>query len=790
MPHSAESSVALATSTQRREITIRGIVQSVGFRPFVFRLAHRHQLTGSVRNVSGAVKIEIEGSAQALDDFSAAVVDKAPPLAKIDQVTSVVVACRGESDGDFRIVDSTTEQAEIQACGIFVSPDVAPCADCLRELFDPADRRFRYPFLNCTNCGPRLTIVHGAPYDRRLTSMAPFALCAECLAEYQDPLNRRYHAEPTCCPNCGPQLQLLTSHGEAVATNDPLRGFAECLNSAKIGALKGVGGYHLVCDAGNQDAVAALRQRKGRDDKPFAVMVADVEQAEQWCHVGDLERELLSSRARPIVLLQRRRTAGGEIADGVAPGNPYLGVMLPSTPLHYLLAEAAEWRPLVMTSGNRSNEPIAYEDDVALDRLSRIADVFLIHNRAIHVRCDDSVTRVLDRNEAPLRRSRGYAPRPLPLPEACPCSLLAVGGQLKSTFALGHEQTAIVSHHLGDLDDYQAYRAFERDIALYESLHNLRPQRVVHDLHPDYASTDYARRRAAAEGIETLAVQHHHAHVAACLAEHALRGEVIGVAFDGAGLGTDGAIWGGEFLVAEYADFRRVAHLRYVPLPGGDQAARHPWRAAVAQAIDAGCDPKRLPLVPSPAELRTTERMIERGIHCPLTSSMGRLFDAVAAMTGLRASATFEGQAAMELEWQATGFDADGSYPFELTRVASAPDSPLEIDTRPLVRAVLSDAGRGIDRRLIARRFHTTIAEMIVAVCGRIHREAGLDRTVLSGGVFLNALLLQEATARLTDEGFQVFRHRLVPTNDGGISFGQLAVAAARLRSTTSGRDR
>lgn len=782
MTHSAQPPLPLQSSVQRREITLRGIVQSVGFRPFVYRLAHRHQLTGCVRNVWGAVKIEIEGRLRALDEFSAALVDNAPPLARIDEVKSVIVACR--DDDNFRIADSAFEQAsEVHASEILISPDVAPCVECLGELFDPADRRFRYPFLNCTHCGPRLTIVQGAPYDRRLTSMAPFALCAECSAEYHDPLNRRFHAEPTCCPNCGPQIQLLTSRGAQIETDDPIVWFAEHINLAQIGALKGVGGYHLVCDASSQDAVAALRQRKGRDDKPFAIMVADVEQAEQLCYVDDLERELLSSRARPIVLLRRKSAFSHEIADGVAPGNPYLGVMLPSTPLHYLLVQAMSGRPLVMTSGNHSSEPIAYEDDAALDRLSGIAETFLMHNRAIRVRCDDSVTRVVDGSEAPVRRSRGYAPRSIPLPEVCSCALLAVGAQLKSTFALGRGRTAIVSHHLGDLDDYQAYRAFERDIGLYESLHSLRPQRIVHDLHPDYVSTDYARRRGAAEGLETSAVQHHHAHVAACMAEHALQGEVIGVVFDGAGFGTDGAIWGGEFLIAGYADFRRAAHLRYIPLPGGDQAVRQPWRAAVAQALDAGCDPCRLELTPSKAELRTISQMVERGLHCPLTSSAGRLFDAVAAMTGVRAKVTFEGQAAMGLEFQATGYEVDGFYPFETTKSPTATDSPLEIDTRPLIRAVMDEIDRGVDRRLIARRFHSTIAEVIVAVSERIRRETGLNRTVLSGGVFMNALLLREATARLTKQGFQVFRHRVVPTNDGGISFGQLAVAAARLRS-------
>jgi hydrogenase maturation protein HypF len=582
-------------------------------------------------------------------------------------------------------------------------------------------------------------------------------------------------------------LQLLTSRGEPIETNDRVGTFGDELRAAKIGALKGLGGYHLVCDATNATAVARLRQRKERDDKPLAIMVASIEHAESLCDVTSAERELLVSPARPIVLLRRKKERGKTCAtpryvtESAAPGNPYLGVMLPYTPLHHLLVEAVGGIPLVMTSGNRSDEPIAYEDDAVFEQLGDIADVFLIHDRPIHIRCDDSVTRVVDDQPSPVRRSRGYAPLPMGLPFACPRPLLAVGGQLKSTFALGRAQTAILSHHLGDLDDYHAYRAFERDIALYEELFDTRPQRIVHDLHPDYASTGYAQRRAAAEEIDTLAVQHHHAHVAACMAEHALAGDVIGVAFDGTGFGSDGAIWGGEFLVANYGEFRRGAHLRYVPLPGGDHAIRHPWRSAVTHALDAGCDLSRCDAIASTTELRTVRQMIERRVNSPSTSSAGRLFDAVAALAGIRASVTFEGQAAMELEWLATDEPPDVSYPFELSRsVPPAEPSCLEIDTRPMVRSVMGDVRRGTDRRRVARRFQSTMVELIVAVCERIRGETGLDRVVLSGGVFLNVLLTREATERLTADGFQVYRHLLVPTNDGGISLGQLAVAAAQ----------
>ncbi len=764
---------------ERRAVTVRGIVQGVGFRPHVYRLAQECSLSGSVRNESGAVCIEIEGDRGSLDRFCHELADRPPPLAVIDEMSCRVMSNRG--DVGFRIVQSAARHSQ----DVLVSPDVATCADCLRELFDPADRRYRYPFLNCTNCGPRLTIVRGAPYDRELTTMASFAMCAQCRAEYEDPSDRRYHAQPTCCPRCGPRLRLCTPGRGSIAGADPIVAFALALRGGKIGALKGLGGYHLVCDASSAAATALLRKRKGRDDKPFALMVANVAQARLLCEVDDQERELLEAAGRPIVLLRRRKRSNdsgsgdSRIAEAVAPGNPYLGLMLPYTPLHHLLMDAVGGMALVMTSGNRTDEPIAYEDDAAFEQLGEIADVFLVHDRPIHIRCDDSVTRVVGERETPVRRSRGYAPRPIELPFACPRPLLAVGGQLKCTFALGRGRAAILSHHLGDLDDLRAFRAFERDIRLYAQLFDTTPQLLVHDLHPDYASTAYARRRAASEVLDTLAVQHHHAHVAACMAEYRLQGEVIGVAWDGTGLGTDGAIWGGEFLIASYADFRRAAHLRYVPLPGGDRAVRQTWRVAASHLLDAGCDVEGLEQAAPKAELRTVCQMIERGVNSPMTSSAGRLFDAVAALAGIRASVSFEGQAAMELEALATDDRSDGSYPFALDRSRVAA-SAVEIDTRPLVRAVFDDARRGTNqRRRIARRFQATLVKMIAAVCDRIRRDTGLARIVLSGGVFLNVLLAQEASERLSADGFEVFRHHLVPPGDGGISLGQVAVAAA-----------
>jgi hydrogenase maturation protein HypF len=671
---------------------------------------------------------------------------------------------------------------------------VATCEDCRAELFDPSDRRYQYPFLNCTNCGPRLTIICGAPYDRERTTMASFALCAACRAEYEDPANRRFHAQPTACPACGPRLQALDADGKPIVASDPLAHLVARLCDGAIGAMKGLGGYHLVCDASNETAVTELRRRKHRDEKPFAIMVRDLEAVEALCLVGSAEKELLLSPRCPIVLLRKRSASaplrhplphgGGEgkvrgIAEGVAPGNPYLGVMLPYTPLHHLLLHRLDGMPLVMTSGNRSDEPIAYEDADAVERLAGIADLFLVHDRPIHVRCDDSVTRIVGGGELPVRRSRGYAPQPITLPFSCPSPILAVGGQLKATFALGRQHHAFLSHHLGDLDAYAAYRAFEKDIGLYQQLFAIQPQVIVHDLHPDYASSRYAVERAEGDQTKTLAVQHHHAHVASCMAENGLVEPVIGVAFDGTGYGTDGAIWGGEFLVGDYRHFRRAAHLRYVGMPGGEQAIREPWRMAVAHLVDAETNNSMLESRFAPGALRAMKTMLERHFQTPSTSSAGRLFDAVAALAGVRDRVSYEGQAAMELEWLATGMEPNGAYPIEIEEPKQQA-APLVIDTRPLLRAVSVDVAAQTEKQLIARRFHSTMVEMITAVCCRLRKATGLAAVVLSGGVFMNALLSCEVSDRLSGEGFLVFRHRLVPPNDGGLSLGQLAIAAAQ----------
>ncbi|MBI3462786.1 MAG: carbamoyltransferase HypF [Planctomycetes bacterium] len=764
---------------ERHLIRIAGIVQGVGFRPYVQRLAARLDLGGFVRNQAGEVLIEVEGQPRSLAAFQEELTRHPPLHARIDSVSCRPTAPVG--DRTFRIDPSKSDSEGL----VLVCPDLATCSDCLAELFDPADRRHKYPFLNCTACGPRLTIIGEAPYDRCHTTMARFSMCPACRAEYDDPADRRFHAQATACPVCGPAIRLLNSSGKQVAATDPFQALGEALRSGRIAAVKGLGGYHLVCDASNANAVAELRRRKHRDEKPFAIMLANIDTVRCVCEVNSLEAELLTSPQAPIVLLRRRSSA--LIAESVAPKNPRLGVLLPNTPVHHLLADATGGIPLVMTSGNRSDEPIAQHDDEALARLRDIADCFLVHDRPIAVRCDDSVTQVVRGCELPVRRSRGYAPAPIELPMECPCSILAVGGQLKATFALGNGRQAILSHHLGDLDHLPAYRAFERDAELYQKLFGIRPACIAHDLHPSYASTRYAMERSASEGVTLVPVQHHHAHLASCMAEHGLSGPVIGVIFDGTGFGTDGAIWGGEFLVGDYQQFRRAAHLRYVGLPGGEQAIREPWRMAAAHLLDAECGTAALqPRIPTVA-LRTVVRMLQRRVNSPATSSVGRLFDAVASMIGLRDRVSYEAQAAMELEWLASESPPDGVYAFgfeDADCTAAAIDSPpLVIDTRPLLRALTDDVRQQIDPAIIARRFHSTLVEMICAACERIAKATGIRAVVLSGGVFLNVLLISEAVEKLSASGFNVFRHQLVPPNDGGLSLGQLAIAAMSMHS-------
>jgi hydrogenase maturation protein HypF len=751
-----------------RRILVEGVVQGVGFRPFVYGLATRRGLRGWVRNTASGVEIEVEGPPEAVDAFVGELSAERPPLAHIDRLREEELEPRG--CGGFEI------QHSLDGDGFQpVSPDVGTCPDCLREVLDPADRRSGYPFTNCTHCGPRFTIIRAVPYDRPNTTMAGFPMCARCRAEYEDPRSRRFHAQPNACGECGPRLSLLDAGG-APLHGDPLVETRCLLSAGRIVAIKGIGGFHLACDATSDTAVRRLRERKGREAKPLALMVADLAAAARLCEISPEERRLLGSPARPIVLLRERPGSG--IAPSVAPGLGWLGIMLPYSPLHHLLLRRGGTAPqaLVMTSGNRSDEPIATENGDALSRLSAIADAFLLHDRPIRVRCDDSVTRVAIGGELPMRRSRGYAPFPVRLTSEGP-AVLAVGADLKSTVCLTRGSYAFMSPHIGDLENHDTYLSYAAMAERMAELFRVRPEVVAHDLHPDYLSTRYAL--SLDPSVPRVAVQHHHAHVAACMTEHALRGPVIGVAFDGTGYGTDGAIWGGEFLVADYAGFERAAHWGYVPMPGGDRAAREPFRMALAHLLRAfgEWDPRWLPVEESSEDERRMIRwQIERDVNAPLTSSVGRLFDAVASLVGARHRARYEAQAAMELEALAGGIIGDASYPLAMT-----PGAPLVIEPSSVIRAVVRDLAAGTPRPVIAARFHATVAEAIVQVCGRLRRTTGLSRVVLSGGVFQNVTLLTAACHGLGAAGFEVATHHLVPPNDGGLALGQAAVARARL---------
>lgn len=758
---------------ERRALAVRGTVQGVGFRPFVYSLASELSLTGFVRNDPHGVLIEVEGTPAALDQFEGALRSRGPALADIETCARAPLAAQG--DVDFRIDPSAAARSDSLSR---VTPDFGTCVECLDELRDPANRRFRYPFITCAQCGPRLTIVTGSPYDRERTTMAAFTMCAACQREFDDPHDRRFHAQTIACPACGPRLTLLEAEGAAGA-GEPLERAAALLRDGRIVALKGLGGYHLACDATNGRAVDALRLRKQRDEKPFAVMFASLAAAAGACEISTLEGQLLDAPARPIVLLKRRagRDATTPVSR-VAPGCPLLGVMLPSTPLHALLIETTG-RPLVMTSGNRSNEPTVIDDESAVQQLRGVADAFLGHDRRIQVRCDDGVSRVVGARELPIRRSRGTAPRPIRLPVPCANTLLAVGAQLKNTFALGRGADALVSHHIGDLDDLAAYQAFTADIGMLQELFEMSPAVLVHDEHPGYTSTRYAIARAAAEGLPAIAVQHHHAHVASCLAEHGMTGPAIGVAFDGSGYGADGTVWGGEFLTGGLGGVTRAAFFRPVPMPGGDQAVHEPWRMALAHLRDAGEETTAISARIDAAKIAVVERTIVCGLNAPLTSSVGRLFDAVAAVVLGRDYVSYEGQAAMQLEWLASEVAADGGYGWAL----EARGESLIVDTRPVIRGVVRDVGRRVAAARIARRFHSTLADAVAGVCGAIRTRTGLDAVALSGGVFQNAVLTTDCEDRLVSAGFRVYRHHRVPPGDGGISLGQLAVAAARRRS-------
>ncbi|MFW6083900.1 MAG: carbamoyltransferase HypF [Gemmatimonadota bacterium] len=789
---------SVPSDARRLRLVVTGVVQGVGFRPFVYRLAHSLGLTGWVRNDPSGVVIEIEGSEASVRQFRERLPREAPPLSSIESCDEERVRPLGDSSFEIHETDRTDRPTAL------VTPDTATCDDCLRELFDPTDRRHRYPFINCTNCGPRFTIVTGMPYDRPYTTMASFEMCDRCLAEYEDPLDRRFHAQPNACPDCGPSVRLLGDGGTPPDGGDPISRSAAAIREGAVVAVKGLGGYHLACLAGDESAVTSLRGRKHREDKPFAVMVPNLAAAEQLVRIDDLERTLLQGRERPILLLRRRADAG--VADAVAPGQRDLGLMLPYSPVHHLLL-ADVGAPLVMTSGNVSDEPIAYRDEEALERLSGIADLFLVNDRPIHTRTDDSVLRTVDlggeHRPMMIRRSRGFVPVPVRLPRAAAGPLLACGAHLKNTFTLAAGRRAWVGHHIGDLENYATLRSFREGIEHFEKLFEVEPESVVHDLHPDYLSTRYGLDRADESGLKALGVQHHHAHLAACLAEHGHEGPALGAVYDGTGHGGDGTVWGGELLLGGLRDFERIGHLWPVRLPGGEAAVRQPWRMACAWLCELE---EGTPEIPSwlderidPDAWRAVARLARSGLGSPITTSVGRLFDAVSALCGIRLEVSYEGQAAIELEMAASAADGEPAsparerdtpgvepgYPFPVIRPSGA---PFLIDAREAVGAVLRDMKAGVAPGLVARRFHAGLADATAGACAVEAGRRGLDAVALSGGVFQNLLLLERTAARLRYAGLQPLVPQLLPPNDGGISYGQAAVLAAR-RAASGGRE-
>jgi len=782
----------------RTQIQIKGIVQGVGFRPFVFALARRSALKGQVLNNSVGVLVDVEGEECQIKQFISELKTNPPPLSNIESIEFSNYA-KAVNYSDFRIVESNSNGAKFMP----ISADIATCDDCLREMFDENNRRFRYPFINCTNCGPRFTIIENVPYDREQTTMRDFEMCKACSVEYENPLDRRFHAEPTACADCGPKLFLFSNEFEpqkrrdAAENKDAIEQSRQLLQNGKILAVKGIGGFHLVCDALNAEAVKNLRARKYREDKPFALMANSVEIIKKYCFVSEAESELLLSKERPIVLLERKPDA--DIPEAIAPKAKNLGFMLPYTPLHYLLLEN-QATPLVMTSGNISDEPICYEDAEANERLKKIADYYLLHNRRIHIRTDDSVVRLLKseeiypqintdghrlekdksqisnpKSQIVMRRSRGYAPVPIKTAVKFEKQILACGAELKNTFCLTRDNYAFVSHHIGDLENLETLKSFTGGIEHFKRLFNLQPEIVAYDLHPEYLSTKYALEIDATK----IGVQHHHAHIASCLADNEIKGEVIGVAFDGLGLGTDGKLWGGEFFVADFLEAERIAHLEYVPMPGGAKAIREPWRMAAVYLHRAFGDDflnLEIPFVKNlnKGAWKTIRQMITTETNSPLTSSMGRLFDGVASLLGVRDAVNYEGQAAIELEAIAEKNCSDG-YVFEI-----AEDESI-IKISDVFHQIIKDMLEGISPKVISAKFHNGVAHLISFIARQIRNERKLNRVALSGGVFQNMFLLEQTCRILKSDGFDVFAHNRVPTNDGGISLGQAAIANAHI---------
>ncbi len=779
----------LGNKIKRVRININGRVQGVGFRPTVYRYAKNRNLTGWVSNTSSGVVIEVEGDLETIEGFINSIKAFPPPQANITSLSTSFLNVKNEKQ--FTILPSVTHsQPKTQ-----VSPDIAICRDCLKELFNPNDRRYLYPFLNCTNCGPRFTIIKGIPYDRKNTTMKKFKMCPVCEDEYNDPMNRRFHAQPNACAECGPRVLLIKSKDKRVTVSDykAIKDSVRLLKQGNIIAIKGLGGFHLACDATNENAVRRLRSRKYREDKPFAMMVKDINTIKRFCEVSLEEEKLLLSSKRPIVLLKKVQNVKcklqsiKKISDAVAPNNKYLGFMLPYTPLHYLLFQDSLY-VLVMTSGNISDEPIAYKNDEAILRLKGVADYFLTHNRDIYIHCDDSVTRIFNNKEIIIRRSRGYVPQPLKVPFSFKYDTLACGAHLKNTFCLGKDNEVFLSHHIGDLENLQTFSAFEEGIEHFKKIFKINPEVVAYDLHPEYLSTKYAKDkyRLSLTTHHFIPTQHHHAHIVSCLADNGYFGKVIGVTFDGTGFGDDGNIWGSEFLIADTVGYKRVAHLKYVPMPGGEQSIKEPWRMAVTYLyyvygedfLSLNIDfVKRL----NKSKWQILKRMIEQRINSPLTSSMGRLFDAISSLIGIRDTINYEAQAAIDLEMR---IDEVSNFRFQISNYKYAVRKKYNvfiIDPKDIVIGVVEDLKQSIPVGIISFKFHNTIAEIVVDVCRRIYMNTHIKEVALSGGVFQNMFLLDRTFNMLNNEGFKVFIHNHVPTNDGGVCLGQAVIANAKL---------
>jgi hydrogenase maturation protein HypF len=775
---------------QGRRIQVRGVVQGVGFRPFIYQIAKAHGLAGWVCNTSGDVTIEVEGPGDSLDRFLSELRNSPPPRSHIESVSYVAIKPKGYTK--FEILSSLVKENGYQ----LVSPDLATCPQCRAEILDPADRRYQYPFTNCTNCGPRFTIIEDIPYDRSRTTMKRFQMCPACQSEYDDPTDRRFHAQPNACPVCGPRLELADSLGKTVNTGDVIVRAAQFLREGKILAVKGLGGFLLACDASDGGALRSLRERKNRPSKPFAVMLKDLEEVKRYCQVNKQEAEALVSPASPIVLLPMISPFGKRdtlmpfaerigwrvpcgcrgISESVAPGLKHLGVMLPYTPLHHLLIQETGF-PLVMTSGNLSEEPIAKDNAEAVQRLRGIADYFILHNRDIYSRYDDSVVTVEQDAVRMVRRARGYAPHPVKLPfKSKP--VLACGGELKNTFCLTRDDHAFVSQHIGDMENEETLRHFENTIRLYEKLFRIQPEILVCDLHPDYLVSRWAGAEAQKRDLPLICVQHHHAHIASCMAENGVQSPVIGVALDGTGYGTDGNVWGGEFMVADYRDFQRKAHFEYLPLPGGNAAIRKPYRAAIGylyKLFGAGALSLDLPCLKGVDDLEISliKQQVDRKLNTPLTSSCGRLFDVVSSLLGIRQEVEYEGQAAIELEVAAAQNMIDSIYPFNI----EVENGMRIIRVKEMLSAVLDNLQQRATAANISASFHNTMAQVIISLCRDIGMETGIRQVALSGGVFQNRRLLNRVAEGLEAEGLVVLLHRQVPCNDGAISLGQAVIA-------------